>query len=192
MAEQKLHEEILRRLNDSSKLNSLDLSKDLSVDHQKIVGAIKSLQSLGDVIKSTQNETKRFDLTKEGQQIVQNGSHEAVIWNAVPEEGIEQSALMKLIGDPNVAKLGFSKAMSQKWIAIDKTLSKPIVKRKVNSIKDEVQELLKRFAKLDIDDVCIYLLILISIAYNCHSGERTEQTRTEETKTNSRSYSQKL
>ena len=155
MAEQKLNEEILRRLNEKSKLNSLDLSKELSIDHQKIVGAIKSLQSLGDIIKSTQNEFKRFDLTKEGQQIVQNGSHEAVIWNAVPEEGIEQSVLMKSIGDPNVAKLGFSKAMSQKWISIDKTLSKPIVKRKVNSIEDEVQKLLTRFAKLDIDDVCI-------------------------------------
>ena len=153
MAEQKLNEEILRLLNERSKLNSLSLSQELSIDHQKIVGVIKSLQSLGDIIKSTQNETKKLDLTKEGEQCVQNGSHEAVVWNAIPEEGIEQSVLMKAIGDPNVAKLGFSKAMSQKWISIDKTSSKPIVKRKVSSIEDEVQLLLQRINSLAIDEV---------------------------------------
>lgn len=155
MAEQNLNEVILRLLNERSKLNSLSLSEELSVDHQKIVGVIKSLQSLGDIIKSTQIESKRLVLTEEGQQILQNGSHEALVWKAIPEEGIEQSALMKSIGDQNVAKLGFSKAMSQKWISIDKTCSKPIVKRKVNSIEDEVQLLVKKIKSMAIDEVMI-------------------------------------
>lgn len=40
---------------------------------------------------------------------------------------------------PN-AKVGFSKAMAQGWIVVDKSGGKPIVKRKVDSITDTVQE----------------------------------------------------
>ncbi|CAG2105904.1 unnamed protein product [Medioppia subpectinata] len=153
MSDKTLSEDILRLLNERSTINSLSLSNELSIDHQKIVGVIKSLQSFGDIIQCSQHESKRFDLTREGQQMVENGSHEAVVWKAVPEEGIEQTLLMKSFTDANVAKLGFSKAMSQKWIVIDKTSNKPIVKRKVDAIEDEVQLLLNRISHMDINEV---------------------------------------
>jgi len=163
MSDLNLNEEILKLLNERSTLNSLTLSNELSIDHQKIVGAIKSLQSFGDIIKSTQNETKRFDLTKEGQLIVENGSHEAIVWNAIPDEGIEQNLLMKSINDSNVAKLGFSKAMSRHWITIDKTSNKPIVKKKADQIEDDVQILLSKISQLSIDQVYIirYFMLII-------------------------------
>lgn len=44
---------------------------------------------------------------------------------------------------PN-AKVGFSKAMAQGWISVDKSSGKPIVKRKVESITDTVQEHLRQ------------------------------------------------
>lgn len=62
------------------------------------------------------------------------GSHEAGIYNAIPESGISQAELMKL---PN-AKVGFSKAMSNGWILVDKAVNPPLVKKKVPEIKDLV------------------------------------------------------
>lgn len=44
---------------------------------------------------------------------------------------------------PN-AKVGFSKAMAQGWISVDKTSGKPIIKKKVDSITDTVQEHLQQ------------------------------------------------
>lgn len=68
------------------------------------------------------------------------GSHEANVYNAIPETGIPQSEVMKL---PN-AKVGFSKAMSAGWIFVDKSSTPPLIKKKVPQIQDTVQDLLKR------------------------------------------------
>lgn len=57
----------------------------------------------------------------------------------MPEAGIPQAELMKI---PN-AKIGFSKAMSAGWIQVDKSCNPPLVKRKVPSITDTVQQTLK-------------------------------------------------
>lgn len=77
-------------------------------------------------------------LTDEGLTIAKNGSHEALVYNAVPADtGIEQSEIMKTV--PN-AKVGFSKAMSHGWILVDKSSGKPVVRRKVDEIIDLVQQ----------------------------------------------------
>lgn len=68
------------------------------------------------------------------------GSHEACVYKALPEEGMPQAELMKVV--PN-AKVGFSKAMSAGWIVVDKSGGAPIVKRKVDSITDTVRLHLK-------------------------------------------------
>lgn len=70
------------------------------------------------------------------------GSYEAAIYNAVSETGTPQAELMKL---PN-AKIGFSKAMSAGWILVDKTGGAPLVKRKIESIVDTVQQHLSNVA----------------------------------------------
>lgn len=43
-------EVILQHVDQKGHINSLQLAKELKEDHQKIVGAIKSLQSFGEVI----------------------------------------------------------------------------------------------------------------------------------------------
>ena len=40
-----LNEEILNYLNTNSELNTLDYSKEKNLDHQRVIGAIKSLQT---------------------------------------------------------------------------------------------------------------------------------------------------
>ncbi|KAJ8955055.1 hypothetical protein NQ314_006935, partial [Rhamnusium bicolor] len=119
----RLSEQILKYLSENEEINTLALAKWFHEDHQKIVGALKSIQANGNLVI--------VDPVR---------SHEANIYRAVPENGIAQTNLMKL---PN-AKVGFSKAMSNGWIFVDKNCTPPLVIRKVAEIVDAVQEHLKQ------------------------------------------------
>lgn len=148
-----LAETILSFLDKAERIiNSLQLASQLKEDHQKVVGAINSLLTLDDVISASLVSSKVLELTPEGETFVERGSHEAVVYNAVPEEGIEQPILMKKFDDPTVGKVGFSKAIVSGWIVLDKRSGKPIVKRKVESIEDTVADLLKQLKSLQIND----------------------------------------
>lgn len=61
-----LGEKILQYLSHTPSVSSLQLAKELEEDHQKIVGAIKSLQSLGDIIEAEQVSSIKWELTPEG------------------------------------------------------------------------------------------------------------------------------
>ena len=100
-------EAILKLLDTSSTpLSSLDIAKTLNEDHQRIVGAIKSLECLDSVIQTEAVSTKVWELTKEGEEIADRGSHEALVFQAVPEEGIDQQSLMaSFSGDPTIGKV---------------------------------------------------------------------------------------
>uniref|UniRef100_A0A8C8D9A1 Phenylalanine--tRNA ligase alpha subunit n=1 Tax=Oncorhynchus tshawytscha TaxID=74940 RepID=A0A8C8D9A1_ONCTS len=117
MADTGLVETLLQRVEKvDGGLDSQDVATSLGVDHQAIVGAVKSLQALGDVISAEQRSSKHWELTGEGCEIAEQGSHEARVVSSIPEEGMPQSQLMKLA----FGKVGFSKAMSNKWIRLDK------------------------------------------------------------------------
>ncbi|KAH8241622.1 phenylalanine--tRNA ligase alpha subunit [Drosophila bipectinata] len=139
-----LTERILQHLETADQVDTLDLAAKFAVDHQKIVGALKSIQAHGELVNAEVATHKSLGLTDEGRSVVEHGSHEALVYAAVPEEGIAQAALMTA-GGPN-AKVGFSKAMSQGWILVDKTVTPPLVRRKVEKITDSVKEQLKQVA----------------------------------------------
>lgn len=46
------------------------------------------------VIDAEQRTSKHWELTGEGCEIAEQGSHEARVFNAIPEEGMPQSQLM--------------------------------------------------------------------------------------------------
>lgn len=46
------------------------------------------------VIDAEQRSSKHWELTGEGCEIAEQGSHEARVFNAIPEEGMPQSQLM--------------------------------------------------------------------------------------------------
>lgn len=106
-------------------VDSLDVATSLGVDHQVIVGAVKSLQALGDVSFTTREtaevrlydwcnkwswhscllpgvqvisadlrSSKHWELTEEGTEIAEQGSHEARVFGCIPLEGLAQSELM--------------------------------------------------------------------------------------------------
>ncbi|PIO39572.1 hypothetical protein AB205_0084230, partial [Aquarana catesbeiana] len=106
MADNRVTESLLQRLRDgeSGGLDSLELALSLGVDHQQVVGAVKSLQSLGEKLP--------------------------------------------------IAKIGFSKAMSNRWIRLDKSAEGgPQVHRVVDSVEDTVKEKLQLIEKGKADSV---------------------------------------
>lgn len=143
-----LNDTLLKYINEHDNVDSLMLANEFKEDHQKIVGVIKSLQALGDVIEVTPNSRKTWELTEEGKSISEHGSHEFLVYKAVPEMGIIQSELIKLI--PN-GKVGFSKAMAKGWIALDKITGK--VTRKIDTVEDEIQQHLNCMLNNDADRV---------------------------------------
>lgn len=130
-------EKILALIGDKGEIDTLDVAGVLQEDHQKVIGAVKSILASGDVIIAEAQSSKKLELTDEGKSVVANGSHEALVYQAVPSEGIAQAEIMKSV--PN-AKIGFSKAMSAGWIAVDKSKGTPMVIRKVSEIKDLVRD----------------------------------------------------
>lgn len=132
-----LTEQVLNYIEQNERADSLDLASEFQQDHQKVIGALKSIEAHGEILKSETTSKKIWELTDEGNYVIEHGSHEAAVYNAIPSDGISQADLMKT--SPN-AKVGFSKAMSQGWIQIDKSGKAPIVKKKVDSIDDVVQQ----------------------------------------------------
>ncbi|XP_062509789.1 phenylalanine--tRNA ligase alpha subunit-like [Corticium candelabrum] len=149
-----VEEMVLSLVDQTGSINTSDVAKKLNVDHQVIVGTVKSLQSLGsgNIIIAKQQQSERWELTSEGEEVAQRGSHEAILFAAIhPEKGTLQSHLMK--SSPN-AKVGFSKAMSAGWLTIDKKGEDgPRVFRKVNTIVDTVQQQLQQVAAGNVTEV---------------------------------------
>ncbi|KAK7099872.1 phenylalanine--tRNA ligase alpha subunit A-like [Littorina saxatilis] len=144
-------ETLLQEVDKTGEVDTLSFAKKLGVSHQVLVGAVKSLQSLGGIVTVEQVQNKYLQLTDEGSEVLENGSHEARVFNAVPQDGILQSDLMKSV--PN-AKVGFSKAMSAGWIRMDKAAEGgPKVYRKVDAIEDKVKECLVKLRELKLDGV---------------------------------------
>ncbi|GBP52610.1 Phenylalanine--tRNA ligase alpha subunit [Eumeta japonica] len=138
-----LNEKILHYVEENHKADTLKLAVEFNEDHQKIVGAMKSLEAL-EMIKSEPVKNTKWELTEEGREIVEHGSHEARLYYSIPDVGIAQAELMKNV--PN-AKIGFSKAMSAGWIVIDKSGTTTLVKKKVNAINDIVKNHLLEIKK---------------------------------------------
>ncbi|XP_029156607.1 phenylalanine--tRNA ligase alpha subunit-like isoform X2 [Nylanderia fulva] len=135
MAKQ-LTDRILEYLDSYDDTDSLDLAEKFQEDHQKIIGAIKSLETMDNLIIVKPISKKKWEITTEGQHVIEHGSHEAVVYRNVPNNGISQAELMKSVP---YAKVGFSKAMVAGWIEIDKSGSIPIVRKKVPFIIDNIQ-----------------------------------------------------
>lgn len=91
-----LTERILKYVENHENVDTLDLVPVLNEEHQKIIGALKSIEAHGELLISEQSTRKSWELTGEGKLVAENGSHEAFVYNSVPAEGIPQADLMKV------------------------------------------------------------------------------------------------
>ena len=136
----------------SRPVNSLDISLRLDQDHQRVVGIINSLLTQDELIVSEVVSTKVLELTAEGKQFVEHGSHEARVFAAIPAEGVDQAALMNMITDQTIdKKVGFSKALAAQWIKLDRSSKR--VTRQADEITDTVSDLLSQIAGMSISDL---------------------------------------
>lgn len=91
-----LTEQILNYIEQHDKADTFDLAAEFNEDHQRVVGALKSIQAHGDLLNSETTSRKAWQVTDEGQFVIENGSHEAFIFNSIPANGISQADLMKV------------------------------------------------------------------------------------------------
>ncbi|XP_058797726.1 phenylalanine--tRNA ligase alpha subunit [Phymastichus coffea] len=143
-------EKILDYLSKHDEADSLDLAKHFNVDHQKIIGTIKSLENFKDLLKVEANSHKEWILTEEGQHVLEKGSHEAAVYNAIPPDsvGVKQVDILSKVP---FAKVGLSKAIAASWVELIKNGSDTFIKRKVDSISDDIQRNLKELQTLSDD-----------------------------------------
>lgn len=92
-----LAERILQYVDQYETVDTLELASIFDENHQKIVGSVNSILAHGDLLKTEPASRKVWEVTAEGQLIIENGSHEANVFRSVPEDGISQTDLMKVI-----------------------------------------------------------------------------------------------
>ena len=91
-----------------------DFATEQHIDHQVLVGVLKSLLVDLYVVDEPLSLTY-WSLTAEGKDVVQNGSPEMQVFRAVPPDtGVTVSALQSSLGD--VAKVGMGVCMKNKWL----------------------------------------------------------------------------
>ncbi|MFH4975138.1 hypothetical protein AB6A40_001847 [Gnathostoma spinigerum] len=112
------------------------LANSLKIDHQKIVGAAKSLLASEGLIVAEERRSSRLEFTDEGKEVMKSGAPEARVYEVIGPNGMLQSDVMK----HPFGKIGIGKALAAQWISIDKSGGTIKVIRKVSSIKDAVQE----------------------------------------------------
>ncbi|XP_019861088.1 PREDICTED: phenylalanine--tRNA ligase alpha subunit-like, partial [Amphimedon queenslandica] len=90
-----LSDALLEALAEKGRVDSYEYATSVGKNHQDVVGAVKSLESFGDVIKTEQKQTELWELTEEGKEIAENGSHEVRLFEAVDQSnGTPQNELM--------------------------------------------------------------------------------------------------
>lgn len=91
-----LTEQILKYVDENGEVDTLDLVPVFGVDHQKVIGALKSIEANGELLSTTQTSHKSWELTGEGKAVLDNGSHEAIVFKSIPSDGIPQADLLKV------------------------------------------------------------------------------------------------
>uniref|UniRef100_A0A2K6VV45 phenylalanine--tRNA ligase n=2 Tax=Onchocerca TaxID=6281 RepID=A0A2K6VV45_ONCVO len=138
-----LSQNLLHRLEKYHQFDTFEYATTTGEDHQKVVGAVKSLEAVEKLVETEERVSKTLELTVEGSEMVENGSHEAKVFSFIGPNGIDQTELLKL----PFGKVGISKAIASGWIAIDKTAGTVRLVRKVETIKDKVQSELKMISE---------------------------------------------
>lgn len=111
-----LPQQVLDFLGNEKEFNSIQLAQQWNIDHQKLIGAIKSLLANEGVLATKDITEKRLELTNEGAQFANEGSPEFLVFEFVGVDGAAQADIQK----QPFGKIGMSKAMQFKWVSVEK------------------------------------------------------------------------
>jgi len=115
------------------------------LDHDAVVGAIKSL--LADEYVKTENlSTSFYSLTAEGESILAEGSQEYKVLKALEDAPLCLKDLEDKIGK-SIAKIGMGNCMKKRWIK--KEGANLVALKKSAEVSDEVQDMLKKLKAAD-------------------------------------------
>eukprot|EP00761_Pharyngomonas_kirbyi_P014359 gb/GECH01014389.1/.p1 GENE.gb/GECH01014389.1/~~gb/GECH01014389.1/.p1 ORF type:complete len:500 (+),score=165.68 gb/GECH01014389.1/:1-1500(+) len=147
---EELQERLLKAVDEKNNVSTLDLSKNWNINHQQVVGALKSLEQ-NFMLESKQKQDNMEILTDEAKECIDNNTPEVRLFHAIPKEGIEMSELEKKFGKQTVG-IGMKNGAKAKWFSVekikegDKVVGK-VLRRAVDSVEDNVQKLLIDFQK---------------------------------------------
>ncbi|XP_073990643.1 phenylalanine--tRNA ligase alpha subunit isoform X2 [Rhodnius prolixus] len=127
-------EKVIDILHNKESITSIELSRILELSHNTVIGIINSLKAKGNVIKIEPSTCVSWELTDEGNDIVENGSYEVLIHSYIAKNGPTPLAdVMKNV--PN-SKIGFSKAMANGWV---KKGASAVITKVVDTVTDDVK-----------------------------------------------------
>ncbi|TVU28622.1 hypothetical protein EJB05_20146 [Eragrostis curvula] len=131
---------LLAHLNSAGEVSdSRSFASSLGVSHGELESVIKSLSAFR-IVDSTDITKETWVLTEEAKGYAAKGSPEAQLVAAIPPEGATKDVLKAKLGD--AFDVGMRAAARNKWIGFEK--GKDLILRKVESVKDELQEQLKK------------------------------------------------
>jgi|LauGreSBDMM110SN_4_FD.fasta_scaffold14044_1 phenylalanyl-tRNA synthetase alpha chain len=140
---------VLKKLvSDGLIADTMEFAEAHGIDHQELVGTIKSL--LVDAYVIDEPISKAFwVLTSEGEQVALKGSPEYQVYQAVPNDsnGITMAQLQTIIGD--MAKIGLGPCMKNKWL---KKQGESVIKTADNVI-DETSIVLSKIKSGSYSDI---------------------------------------
>lgn len=121
---QKLEEtDVLKIVDEKGTVNTLELSQSSGVEHQTVVGLVKSLEvSQMLAVEDKPREIDSWVLTAEGEQYAADGTLEYRIFLDVSAEGVPKADLEKKYGKE--FQFGFQYCMKRKWLNFDKASGK--------------------------------------------------------------------
>eukprot|EP00735_Rhodelphis_limneticus_P002002 TRINITY_DN12741_c0_g1::TRINITY_DN12741_c0_g1_i1::g.28693::m.28693 TRINITY_DN12741_c0_g1::TRINITY_DN12741_c0_g1_i1::g.28693 ORF type:complete len:523 (+),score=113.08,sp/Q1JPX3/SYFA_DANRE/58.20/0.0,tRNA-synt_2d/PF01409.15/2.8e-91,tRNA-synt_2/PF00152.15/3.5e+02,tRNA-synt_2/PF00152.15/1.4e+03,tRNA-synt_2/PF00152.15/5.7e-05,tRNA-synt_2/PF00152.15/1.5e+02,tRNA-synt_2b/PF00587.20/0.0023,Terpene_synth_C/PF03936.11/0.17 TRINITY_DN12741_c0_g1_i1:62-1570(+) len=138
MDDDRIDEIVLTTLDEKQVIDeSESFAKERGIDHAVLVERLKSLVAFDKIITTPIPHTV-WKATEEGLTYASEGAPEARVFHAIPSEGIQMNDLNQKL-PKEIAKIGFSQAMQQKWIRIDKTAGQ-LVLRSVDSIVDVTKD----------------------------------------------------
>ena len=109
---------ILGLLNETGEIKDTQFLKinNETVNQLEVLGVLNALSSR-DILKYETLSTEKWVLTEEGNIVVEKGSPEAQVFNAIPvgHDGLSAAELKNLLGE--AAKFGQGAAFKAKWIA---------------------------------------------------------------------------
>lgn len=135
-----LEQAVLAKLTDALVIeDTWEYAQQIQVEHQDLVGVVKSL--LGDsYVIDEPISTTYWTLSEEGEQICRDGSSEFIVFSVVPEEGGSTIGELNATIGEAVAKIGMGQCMKNKWL---KKEGEKIVRCATGSVRDETAELLR-------------------------------------------------
>ncbi|CAK55632.1 unnamed protein product (macronuclear) [Paramecium tetraurelia] len=167
---------ILTQLESAETLNSLEVAKSLSINHQDLVGCLLQLES-ANYIKTEGLKQDQLILTDEGNTILNSQSGEYEIYQKVPEAGISMVDLQKVFGIEQVPKVkqeqgekkekqvedpkkrqfdqGFGNAKKMGYIKMDKG----VITKVANDLPDKIKLELQSFNTIKLGSQQAKLLV---------------------------------